>query len=96
MAGQYPVDANLSMVNLAATLTSKEQLSFFQLTGLTVDTTQTRNLAAFDNQANPNVQLGSLAICSKGATSPGTKILSTTAYISGTKTDIDVYRLPLS
>jgi hypothetical protein len=93
MAGTYPVDGNLSMADLAATLTSKEQLEFLELTGLAADGTQPRNLATFKNQNN---QLGSLAIVAKGASSPGTKILSTNAYISGTKTDIDVYRLPLS
>lgn len=92
MAGTYPVDGNLSMANLAATLTSKEQLEFLQLTGLAVDPAQARNMATFINQNN---QLGKLTIVAKGATSQGTKILSTTVYISGTKTDVDIYRLPL-
>jgi len=84
------------MQDLAATLTSQEQLLFFQLTGLTIDSAQARNLASFDNQANQNVQLGGLAVCATGAASQGTKILSTSAYIGGTVTQIDVYRLPLS
>jgi hypothetical protein len=39
-------------------------------------------------------QLGALSICAAGAASPGTKILSSTVYISGVKTNIDLYRLP--
>ena len=47
MAGTIPVAGNLSMDNLAATLTKEEQLTFSQLTGLTPDesTTPPRNLA---------------------------------------------------
>lgn len=92
MAGTYPVDGNLSAQDLAATLTSKEQLEFMQLTGLAIDTTQPRNQATFISQNN---QLGKLAIVAKGAASQGLKILSPTVYISGAKTDVDVYRLPL-
>lgn len=93
MAGTYPVDGNLSMPDLAATLTRKEQLDFQQLTGLAVDPAQPRNQATFINQNN---QLGKIAIVAKGASSQGTKILSTTVYVNGTKTDVDVYRLPAS
>jgi hypothetical protein len=92
MAGQIPVAGNLSMGDLAATLTSEEQLGFEQLTGLVTDSTQARNLATFINQAN---QLGKLAIVASGATSAGTKVLSATVYINGTKTAVDVYRLAL-
>ena len=92
MAGTVPVAGNLSMQDLAATLTSAEQLNFEQLTGLAVDTTQARNLATFISQNN---QLGELAIVAKAGPSRGTKILSTTAYISGTTTDVDIYRLPM-
>jgi len=91
MAGTIPVAGNLSMDNLAATLTSEEQLAFEQLTALTADTGQTRNLATFISQ---DKQLGKLAIVAKGASSQGTRILSTNAFISSAKTDIDVYRLP--
>lgn len=92
MAGTVPVAGNLSMQDLAATLTSAEQLQFEQLTALTFDTAQPRNLATFINQNN---QLGMLAIVAKGAASKGTKILSVTAYIGGAKTAIDVYRLAI-
>lgn len=93
MAGTYPVDGSLSMQDLAATLTSKEQLEFLQLTGLTTDPTQMRNQATFINQNN---QLGQLAIVAKGAPSQGARILSATAYVSGAKAEVDVYRLPTS
>jgi hypothetical protein len=94
MAGTIPVDdGNLSMDDLAATLTSQEQLAFEQLTVLTIDPAKPRNLATFIDQPN---QVGKLAIVAKDAASQGTKILSTTAFVSGAKTDIDVYRLPLS
>jgi len=93
MAGTIPVDGNLSMDNLAATMTSEEQLGFERLTALAVDTTQPRNLATFDNEQN---QLGKLAVVAKDAASPGTKILSANVYISAIKTDVDVYRLPLT
>lgn len=91
MAGTYPVDGSLTVEILASTLTSKEQLEFMQLTVLTVDSAQARNLATFINQ---NDQLGELAVVAKGAASQGTKVLSTTVYIGGTKTEVDVYRLP--
>ncbi len=92
MVGTVPEPGNLSMSDLASLLTTKEQLNFTQLTALTADAAAgaTRNLATFIAQAN---QLGALTICAKGAASLGTKLFSTTAFISGTKTDIDVYRL---
>jgi hypothetical protein len=79
------------MDGLAAALTRNEQ-DFSQLTTLTVDPAAGAkgNLATFIAQDN---QLGSLSICASGAASQGTKILSTTAYISGAQTKIDVYRL---
>ncbi|MGB7548968.1 MAG: hypothetical protein WBM14_14570 [Terracidiphilus sp.] len=88
-----PADGSMTMENLAASLTSEEQLGFEQLTALTADTTATRNLATFVNQEK---RLGGLAVVARGATSQGTKILSTTVYVSGTKTAVDVYRLPLT
>lgn len=91
MPGTYPVSGTLSMDDLAGTLSSEEQLRLEQLTALTTDSGQARNLATFI--AQPSVTLGLLSICTKGASSPGTKILSTNAYVSGAKTDIDVYRL---
>ncbi|HWG21347.1 MAG TPA: hypothetical protein VG225_12525 [Terracidiphilus sp.] len=92
MAGTIPVDGNLTMEDLAATLTREEQLAFEQLTALTVDPSQPRNLATFIAQ---DEQLGMLAICATGAAAQGAKILSTTAYVKQTQTKIDVYRLPL-
>jgi hypothetical protein len=93
MAGTVPVAGNLTMVNLAATLTKHEQLAFEQVTGLAVDPAQARNLVTTVDQP---LQLGALSICAKGGASGGTKVLSTTAYIAGTKTGVDVYRLPLA
>lgn len=95
MAGTLPAPGDKSMLDLAGYLTQKEQLDFLQLTALTVDPAPAanRNLATYINQ---DAQLGALAIVAQAAASQGTRILSTTAYISGTKTDIDVYRLPLS
>jgi hypothetical protein len=91
MAGTAPVSGNLSMENLAATLTKQEQLGFEQVTGLAIDSTQPRNLVTTISQA---AQLGILSICASGTAHAGTKILSTTAYVSGTKTNIDLYRAP--
>lgn len=95
MVGTVPQPGNLSMSDLADHLTQKEQLNITQLTALTVDPAAgvQRNLATFIQQPN---QLGALSICQQGAASSGTKLFSTTAYISGTKTDIDVYRLQLA
>ncbi len=92
MVGTIPVAGNLSMADLAATLTRNEQ-AFTRLTTLTVDTRggSPQNLATF---VNDDDQLGKLAIVAKGAASQGTKILSPTVYISGAETDVDVYRLP--
>lgn len=92
MAGTVPVAGNLTMENLAATLTRNEQLAFEQVTALTIDPTQVRNLVTTVSQPQ---QLGALSICAAGAAIQGTKVLSTTVYISGAKTNIDLYRLPL-
>jgi hypothetical protein len=92
MVGTSPVSGDLSMDNLAATLTGEEQSQFEQLTALVVDPAVARNLATFISQPK---QLGELSICASGAASTGTKLLSTTAYVSGKQTKIDVYRLPL-
>jgi hypothetical protein len=92
MKGTLPVPADLSMANLASRLTIKEQLTFVQLVGLAPDPERELNLATYIDQPE---QLGALAIVGKGASSPGTKILSTTAYVLNAKAAIDVYRLPL-
>ena len=91
MAGTVPVSGDLTMDNLAATLTRREQSAFEQVTALSIDPAQTRNLVTTVSQPQ---QLGALSICAAGAASQGTKILSTTVYISGTKTNVDLYRLP--
>ena len=92
MIGTLPVSGSLTLEVLASTLTKYEQ-DFAQLTALSVDTAagSQRNLATFITQDN---QLGALAIVASGAASQGTKVLSTTIYISGTQTKVDVYRLP--
>jgi hypothetical protein len=90
MAGTVPVSGDLTMDDLAATLTRRDQSAFEQVTALTIDPAQTRNLVTTVSQPQ---QLGALSICAAGASSQGTKILSTTAYISGTKTNINLYRL---
>lgn len=95
MAGTVPISGKLTMENLAATLTTNEQDGFEQVTGLSIDTTQVRNLVTLI--AVPDgAQLGPLQICGAGTKSQGTKILSALLYISGKKTKIDLYRLPLS
>jgi hypothetical protein len=94
MVGTIPVSGGLTMEVLAATLTRNEQ-DFAQLTALAVDPASgsNRNLATF---IASDGGLGELAICAKGGTSQGTKVLSATVLVSNTKTDIDVYRLPLA
>jgi len=92
MAGTIPVAGNLTMENLAGTLTSEEQLGFEQLTVLVADKSASRNLATFINQP---AKLGALAICASGTPSAGTKVLSASIYVSGAQTQVDVYRLPL-
>jgi hypothetical protein len=81
------------MGDLANILTSQESLDRTQVTALTMDTAagSQGNLVTFIAQPK---QLGRLSICASGATSPGTKILSTTININGTQTNVDVYRLP--
>jgi hypothetical protein len=91
MIGTTPAPGNLTMKDLAAELTRREQLSFEQVTVLMIDPTQVRNLVTTVSQTQ---QLGALSICAAGDPSLGTKILSTTAYVSGTKAQIDLYRLP--
>jgi hypothetical protein len=99
MVGTIPAPGNLSMSDLADYLTDKEQLNFTQVTALTVDPAaeKKRNMATYI--AHPD-QLGALLICASGEkpaqTTEATPPLSTTAYISGNKTAIDIYRLPLA
>lgn len=66
-----------------------------QLTALGIDSNPAiqKNSATFIKNDD---LLGPLSIVAGGAASPGgTLVLSTTAYISGTQTKIDVYRLPV-
>jgi hypothetical protein len=93
MVGTIPLPGGWSMVELASYLTIKEQLNFAQLVDLKPDSTTARNMATFIDQP---AQLGPLSVVGRGDAGQGTKILSTTAFISGTKTDIDLYRLPLA
>ncbi len=95
MPGIIPVPGDLTLDGLAATLTKNEQLAIERTTALAIDTSQPRNLVTTEIY-DGDVQLGKLAIVARGADSPGTKFLSPTVYISGAKTDVDVYRLPLS
>jgi hypothetical protein len=92
MPGITPVSGDITMDVLANTLTVNEQLLFEQVTELAFDPTQARNLVTMVAQPN---QLGTLTICASGAASEGTKILSATIYVCGTRTAVDVYRLPL-
>ncbi len=92
MAGTIPVAGNLSIEDMAATLTSHEQLAFEQVTGLMVDPTRPRNLVTTVAQMH---QLGPLDLCPSGQPSHGTRILSTTVYILGERTAVDLFRLPL-
>ncbi|HWG21345.1 MAG TPA: hypothetical protein VG225_12515 [Terracidiphilus sp.] len=93
MAGTIPVAGDMKVENLAATLTTEEQLKFERLTVLEVDPNKVGNLATFENEPK---RKGALAIVARGVNSPGIKILSPTVFISGTKTDVDVYRLSSS
>jgi len=92
MAGTIPISGNLSMADLGDRLTEQEQLGFQQVTGLAMDTNHVRNLVTAESQPN---QLGALTVVAQGAASTGTKVLSTKAYVSGTATDIDLYRQPV-
>lgn len=78
------------MEKLAASLTVHEELMFQEVTDLVADKAQARNLVTTVDQAD---QLGALAICAKGARSDGTKLFSTTAYVAGAESSVDVYRL---
>jgi len=89
MAGTVPVSGNLSMAALGDTLTREEELGFVQVTGLAMDPTQVRNLVTTISQSQ---QLGTLTVCAAGSGGTGTKILSSTVYISGVKTAIDLFR----
>ena len=89
MAGIKPVSGGLTMDGLAATLNRREQLDMEQITALAIDPTQTRNLVTTVDQTQ---QLGTISIYAAGATQAGTIIISTTAYISGVETLIELYR----
>ncbi len=89
--GIVPQPGDLSMGDLADRLTQKEQDNFTQLTALSADPTAgvLRNLATF---ILTDKQSGQLAIVARDAASAGTKLFSTTAYILGAQTQVDVYR----
>jgi hypothetical protein len=94
VVGDIPIPGNLSMDDLAATITKQEQLAFTELTALKVDAApaKKRNMGTFVAQPN---QLGEISICAAGAKHQGHKLFSTTAYVLKKATKIDVYRLPL-
>ncbi len=95
MVGDIPISGNLSMADLAATITANEQLEFKQLTALMIDTGSNppKNLGTFINQPD---QLGELAIVAAGAASAGTKLFSTKVYLLSKLTNVDLYRLPIA
>lgn len=94
MSDQMQIPGNLSTDGLAATITKYEQLNFAELTSLSVDASSAgKNLGTF---ADHPAKIGPLFICKSGAAGQGTKLFSTKAYVEGTLTNIDVYRLPLS
>jgi hypothetical protein len=95
MVGDVPIPGNLSMADLAATITVNEQLGFTQLVALKIDdgSAPPRNIGTFINQPN---QLGELAIVAAGAASTGTKLFSTKVYVLSNLTSVDVYRLPIA
>jgi hypothetical protein len=92
--GRVPAPGNLSLSDLANELSYQEQVNFTQLTALTSDpTAASQNLATYIIRTTP---ITNLAIVATGTSSPGTAITTnTTVYVSGAKTAVDVYRLPL-
>lgn len=92
MSYTKPVSGDLSMENLAASLTTYEQLVFEKVSVLKADATSSKNILTLEDCPD---QLGALFICKAGGASGGNKLFTTTAFISGHKLDVDVYRLPL-
>lgn len=93
MTGTVSIAGNLDLATLSDTITQHEQWSSVQLTGLVADNKSTDNLATFNARTTP---IGGAAIVPTGTSSPGTAITTnTTIYVSGTKTAVDVYHLPL-
>jgi len=93
MLGQIPVAGSGSMADTANAITRNEQLGFAQLTDLIADPNSTNNLATF---MISTVQFGAVSIVPAGTISPGTAIVTNTnIYVSGVKTAVDVYHLPL-
>ena len=85
------ISGNLTLADLASSLTAQEQLNFQQVTGLAAHATQVLNVVTTVDQPK---QLGILSIVASGKPSPGAKLLSETVYVLGVKTPVDVYRLP--
>ena len=93
MVGEIPVPGSNSMADTANAITRNEQDGFTELTTLVADPKSTNNLANF---IASTVQYGAVSIVHTGTSSPGTAIITnTTIYVSGAKTAVDVYRLPL-
>ena len=93
MTGTVPVSGQLSMQQLADTLTKYEQLDFQRVTGLVADHANSRNLVTFTPESQ---RLGRIAIFATGNASSGTKFLSAIALISGAETHIDLCRLAVT
>lgn len=91
MPGTVPLSGNLTIQGLADKLNRHEQLGREQVTGLVFDPNKVGNLLTTILQ---HQQLKPLILRSAGADQPGTKVLSTTVYLSGTKIDVDLYRTP--
>jgi hypothetical protein len=92
MSKSYIVPGDLSMADLAATLTRQEQLKFQQLEDLKQSPENDgKNSATFKETA---AQLGPLTIVDSGAASSGKKLFETKALILQKLTSIDVYRSP--
>jgi len=94
MSQQMQIPGNLTTDGLAATITKQEQLNFTELKALATDPkTAGANVGTFADQPNP---IGALFICNDGIVGKGTKLFSTKAYVGGTLTSIDVYRVAVS
>ena len=93
MSSTKAVSGDLSMEDLAASLTTYEQLVFEEVKDLKADDATSKNIVTIVDCPN---QLGALFICKAGGASGGNKLFSATAFISDHKMEVDVYRLPLA
>ncbi len=93
MTGTVPVSGQLSLQQLADTLTKYEQYDFQRVTGLVADHAGSRNLVTLTPEPQ---RLGRIAVASTGSTGSGVKFLSAIVYVSGVETHVDLYRLPIA